>query len=407
MAASTSSWARSILAALAALGCTRTPAPTPPVDAQANVAHAAAASPETPTTDAPAHDAGTDTGADAGARARRVTLSVTSDLILSPNLLARADGSLATMVGTVASLLPQQAIALGDLRGPLVTRATRQGPRVFAARVAVAREVVRLGYDAVLVANDHSLDQGAAGLAETTDALRSAGVHPLGAGNDAEAVWAPQIVERNGLRVAVLGFTQRVAAEAGRDDTAVHLARLGDDPAPAVSAVTRARDGVDLVAVLVHGMRLREGRPTDAPRALVRALVDAGADLVAGTGNPAMALVERMPSPRGEAVVAWSLGTMVSGQGLGWHLGTSPAQVAASPYVYDPHLRDAVVLHCRFDLSEPSSVRVTGLTANALWTTLEGGSPRAVLLRNADPRVVAPRQQAVSAALGPAVRVRP
>ena len=59
------------------------------------------------------------------------------------------------------------------------------------------------------------------------------------------------------------------------------------------------------------------------------------------------------------------------------------------------------------ELSVGDLVRVTGLTANALWTTLEGGSPRAVLLRNADTRVVAPRQQAVSAALGPAVRVRP
>jgi hypothetical protein len=154
-------------------------------------------------------------------------------------------------------------------------------------------------------------------------------------------------------------------------------------------------------------MRLREGQPTAGLRAFVRALLDAGADLVVGTGNPTMAAVERVTSPRGEAVVAWSLGTLVSGQGLGWHLGTAPAQVTASPYVYDPRLRDAVALHCRFDLSDASTVRVTGLTANALWTTLADGSPRAQLLRDADPRVIAPRQQAIATALGPAVRVRP
>jgi len=264
-----------------------------------------------------------------------------------------------------------------------------------------------LGYDALLVANDHGWDQGALGLRETATALGAASCVPLGAGADNDAAWTPARIERNGVRLALVGMTQRVSADPGRSEGGFTLARLGDDPAEAVSAVTRAREGADLVVVLVHGMRLREGHPTDAPRALVRALVDAGADLVVGTGNPTMAPVERMTSPRGEAVVAWSLGSLLSGQGLGWHLGTTPAQIAANPYVYDPHLRDGVVLHTRFDVSDPAAVRVTGLTANAVWTTLEGGAPRVVLLRNADPRVTSPRVAAVAAALGAAVRVRP
>jgi poly-gamma-glutamate synthesis protein (capsule biosynthesis protein) len=62
------------------------------------------------------------------------------------------------------------------------------------------------GFDAMTLANNHIVDGGHVGLADTMELLRAQGIALTGAGaNLAEAV-RPAIVERHGLRVAFLGF---------------------------------------------------------------------------------------------------------------------------------------------------------------------------------------------------------
>ena len=60
-------------------------------------------------------------------------------------------------------------------------------------------------FHAMSCANNHILDGGYRGLADTLDALRSHGVQPFGAGADIDEAFRPAIIERSGLRVAFLG----------------------------------------------------------------------------------------------------------------------------------------------------------------------------------------------------------
>lgn len=64
-------------------------------------------------------------------------------------------------------------------------------------------------FDFVSLANNHSLDYKEAGLLETQQVLRSAGIAFAGVGRAAEAA-APVLLERAGLKIAFLSYSGRV-----------------------------------------------------------------------------------------------------------------------------------------------------------------------------------------------------
>lgn len=63
-----------------------------------------------------------------------------------------------------------------------------------------------VGFDVMNLANNHSVDGGYIGLADTQQLLRSQGIATIGAGNDIAEATAPAIVERDGRKIAFLGF---------------------------------------------------------------------------------------------------------------------------------------------------------------------------------------------------------
>jgi poly-gamma-glutamate capsule biosynthesis protein CapA/YwtB (metallophosphatase superfamily) len=61
-------------------------------------------------------------------------------------------------------------------------------------------------FHVMTLANNHMIDGGYIGLSDTIELLREQGIVVTGAGDDIEAALAPAILERNGTRVAFLGF---------------------------------------------------------------------------------------------------------------------------------------------------------------------------------------------------------
>lgn len=63
-----------------------------------------------------------------------------------------------------------------------------------------------VGIDVMTCANNHMVDGGYVGLEDTLELLREQGIAVTGAGADIDEATRPAIVERNGLRIAFLGF---------------------------------------------------------------------------------------------------------------------------------------------------------------------------------------------------------
>jgi hypothetical protein len=161
------------------------------------------------------------------------------------------------------------------------------------------------GIDAVNVANNHAFDFGASGQAQTFAALRGAGV-----------TWSGQpgqinVLDVNGSKAALLGFAPYAWASpllnisAARKQVA-SAARRADI---VIVAIHAGAEGADKDHV-PHGHEHAYGEDRGDARAFAHAAIDAGADLVVGSGPHVIRGVERYK----QRLIAYSLGNFA-----GWH----------------------------------------------------------------------------------------
>jgi poly-gamma-glutamate capsule biosynthesis protein CapA/YwtB (metallophosphatase superfamily) len=147
------------------------------------------------------------------------------------------------------------------------------------------------GIDCCVLANNHVLDWGREGLAETLDTLRRAGIRTAGAGRDLEEARAPAILDASGAgRVLVFAFGS--TSSGIPPDWAATPKRSGvnllDDLSERTVAQIAARvRGIkrerDLVVASIHWGSNWGFEVPDAQRAFARRLVqDASVDVVHG-----------------------------------------------------------------------------------------------------------------------------
>lgn len=348
-------------------------------------------------------------------RPRAVTIGASGDILCHLKVVRSAqehESGFEHVFGRLREVIGDEEVAVANLETPLSERIPPETgePPVLGAPGSVAPALAAAGIDAVSVANNHSYDQTAAGMGETLEHLRAAGVLSAGAAASLADAPGPVVVERDGVRVAFLAFTERVnRGAAGAEGSRVWIARYDDDLARA--ALARAREVADVVVVSIHWSHDYVERPLIPQRRRARLLVDAGADVIIGHGPHVLQEVERMESPRGDAVVAYSLGNLVSNQALRYFVGRRiPPDL--HPAVVRPTLRDGAWLRTHVVL-EDGRVRIDRLEAVPLWTVnnyLEVATNRGGVLdvhvgplSDASPETQAERRPVIQAALGDAV----
>ncbi len=157
-------------------------------------------------------------------------------------------------------------------------------PFFFRAPPRAAEALAWLGVDCVTLANNHALDYGYTALADTIDHLNGAGVAAVGAGATVEEARRWRTVAARGLRLGVLGVTDHPPAyAAGPASPGVAYADLwARVPDWLPEQVGKMAGQVDVALVTPHWGPNMTSQPVRHVRAAARALLDAGAGLVAG-----------------------------------------------------------------------------------------------------------------------------
>ncbi|MGE0784288.1 MAG: CapA family protein [Sandaracinaceae bacterium] len=349
---------------------------------------------------------------------RAVTIGASGDILAHLKVIRSAEefaneGGFVHVLGRLREVIGDDEIAFANLETPLSMRVPPEtgDPPVLGAPTSVADALRDVGFDVVSVANNHAYDQTAVGLAETLAALDAAHVGAVGASLDAARAPGPLVIERGGVRVAFVAFTERVNRGPLAQGTSATVARYDDDRARA--ALETARGIADVVVLSIHWSHDFIDSPRILQRQRARLLLDAGADVILGHGPHVLQEVERTTSPRGDAVIAYSLGNLVSNQGMRYWPGR-PVPEDMHPALVQPGSRDGVWLRTRVRLDEDRIV-VDDVEAVPLWTRnnyIEVARERAGLLdigvgplTDAPAPLPAERGRAIRAALGDGVRV--
>ncbi len=249
--------------------------------------------------------------------------------------------------------LQRPDLMIGNLEGALTDRgASKCGGGsldcfAFRSPPAYARLFQQAGFDLMSMANNHSMDFGPQGFADTQAALRAAGLQFTGQADQVTVVAVP------GSRVAVVGL----APYPGFGPM--------DAPAAAAALVRKAAAAAPIVVVVFHGggegvafQHVPAGDETDFGedrgnvRQIAHIAVDNGADLVLGDGPH---VLRGMEFYRGRPI-AYSAGNLVGYKVLADHDALGVGMI----------LRVAVGLDGRFDSASVTPTRMNASTGAAV-----------------------------------------
>lgn len=240
-----------------------------------------------------------------------VTLAFGGDVHFEGSLRPRAVAAPGSLLGPIAPVLSSADVAVVNLETAVTERGT-PAPKQYAFRAPVAglHALRAAGVDVATMANNHGMDYGEVGLADSLAASRSTGFPVIGIGENAAQAYAPWRTVVRGTRVAVMGATQvlddvvRTAWTATDTHAGLASAKEVDRFLAAVRAV---RPTTDVLVADVHWGVEGATCPTPTQQTLARQLVDAGADVVVGSHSHRVEGAGRL----GGALVDYGLGNFV------------------------------------------------------------------------------------------------
>ena len=224
--------------------------------------------------------------------------------------------------------------------------------------------VLKRHFDALALANNHSGDFGREAFAQMLGLLQQSGLAQFGGGHDLSEAHTPLIIERKGLRIALLGYSEFMPRSFEADYNAPGIAWSEDEQVVADIKKARAVFGADLVIPVMHWGWENEPTSNARQRQLARLMIDAGADAVIG-GHPHV--TQEIAHYQGKPII-YSVGNFVmketdnANQRRGWVLRLQLDKQGVS----------------RFD-TVPAQISLEGVpqrdrsVASPCWRRAEGG----------------------------------
>lgn len=246
-----------------------------------------------------------------------IVMLFAGDVYLSDHVLAAYDSA-----GGISGVLDEgirKEIEAADLfmvnqEFPFTARGSAAADKQFTFRVPESRMNIfqEMGIDLVTLANNHILDFGREGLLDSCKALDKAGISYVGAGEDFERASALKTVIIGQKTVGFLGMSRvYMSADWAAGKSHPGVFSTYDTTLP-LKAIERAKDECDFLVVYVHWGVEREETPKDYQKAMGRAYIDAGADLVVGSHPHVLQPAEEY---KGKTIV-YSLGNFVFGSSI-------------------------------------------------------------------------------------------
>lgn len=204
----------------------------------------------------------------------------------------------------LSAILSGASLVVGNCESPVVRKPAATVGTQLGTRHAMTRSFLEGVLDAagidpsklvLSVANNHVLDQGAAGFEETVATLQDMGIRVIGAVGGLRLVRA----KVEALTVGFSAFTQW--RNAGQAAFAAHVTMDPDD------WLHGDREGIDLLVAVPHWDREFRHFPQAATREIARHFTEQGFSLIAGHHAHVVQAMERI----GDAVVAYGLGDLL------------------------------------------------------------------------------------------------
>jgi len=184
-----------------------------------------------------------------------------------------------------ARLFAGADIRIGNLECVIATTGSPEEdkPNVFRVHPR-ALPYLKRHFDAVGLANNHSGDFGPQAFTQMLGLLKQSNIGVYGGGMNLSEAHTPWIIERKGVRVAILGYDEFQPCSFEADTDRPGVAWSEDSQVLRDIRAARSVHKADVVIPVMH-WGWEEPIANDRQRQLARLMIDAGADAVIG-GHP-------------------------------------------------------------------------------------------------------------------------
>lgn len=171
------------------------------------------------------------------------------------------------------------------------------------------------GFDAIVTANNHSLDTYIKGLIRTNEIIKNQGLDPIGTSNNS---FKEKYLIKNikGIEIAIIGYTQHVNGleNSYSSETLDPLINIIDED-QIISDIKKIKEHKpDLILVYMHWGNEYAKNPSDFQIYYANLLAKAGVDIIIGSHPHVIQRSEIIKTKNKESVVFYSLGNFISNQ---------------------------------------------------------------------------------------------
>ncbi|NLV89574.1 MAG: CapA family protein [Tissierellia bacterium] len=216
-----------------------------------------------------------------------LTISLVGDIFMDGSLRGLIDrNGIDYPWEMVKDYFQNDDITIGNLETSITTRGEKWEDKQFNFRsdpknLEVMKEA---SLDVVSLANNHSLDYGYVGFLDTLDHLDKYEIKRVGGGRNREEALKGLILEKNGVKIGVLGFsrvvphvdwyaTNKRPGIVGAYD--VHIDQV-------IDRVVEMKENVDILVLSIHWGVEGSHIPRQNEIDLARKLIDNGVDIIMG-----------------------------------------------------------------------------------------------------------------------------
>lgn len=170
-------------------------------------------------------------------------------------------------------------------------------------------DLVSLGFDIIGLANNHMLDKGSAGLADTVRFWDTQPATAIGGSLNT----SPVILENDGVSIGLLAYTCHTNGIKQRADAEVKVPYADEDTIR--SDIASLQDlKCDIIIVSIHWGNENATSPSNEQIQLAQIMADAGVDVILGHHSHCLQPIEWLKGTAGnDTLCVYSLGNFVSG----------------------------------------------------------------------------------------------
>jgi poly-gamma-glutamate capsule biosynthesis protein CapA/YwtB (metallophosphatase superfamily) len=224
----------------------------------------------------------------------KIRFLAVGDIMLGRNVGKRLQSSIGGYkyaFESISELMKKGDIVFANLESPMTSNThglSKEKKIVLKSSPEAIDAINSAGFNLLSLSNNHMLDYYDTGLFDTMKLLDENGIAHSGAGKNMEEARKPAVIERNGLRIGLLSYSDMaqyiysgspsISFAAGEDKAGVaprEYDAIKED-------IARIRSNVDILAVSLHWGVEESFTVTPAQIDFAHKLLDDGADIILG-----------------------------------------------------------------------------------------------------------------------------